>query len=80
MNNSWHHVAGTYDGTQIRLYVDGKMAGSTLRTGVIATDTYLLSLGRNSQNTSRLFTGEMDDVRIYRGVLPTSEIIKLANP
>jgi beta-galactosidase len=80
MNGSWHHVAGTYDGTQVKLYVDGKMAASTLRTGVIATDTFVLSIGRNSEASGRLFTGEMDDVRIYHGVLPTSEIVKLANP
>jgi hypothetical protein len=79
-NGSWHHVAGTFDGTQIRVYVDGKMAGSVLRTGVIATDTYVLSIGRNSQQATRLVAGEMDDVRIYHGVLPTSEIVKLANP
>jgi hypothetical protein len=56
------------------------MAGSVLRTGVIATDTYVLSIGRNSQQASRLFNGEMDDVRIYHGVLSTSDIVKLANP
>ncbi len=80
MNGSWHHVASTYDGTQLRLYVDGQMAASTLRTGVIAQDTHVLSLGRNSQNTGRLFHGELDDVRIYHGALPTADIKKLANP
>ncbi len=80
MNSTWHHVAGTYDGTQIRLYLNGAMVASTLRTGVIATNTYQLSLGRNSQNTGRAFNGELDDARVYHGVLPTSEIKKLANP
>jgi len=81
MNNSWHHIAGTYDGTQVRLYVDGVMAGSALHTGVIATDTYVLALGTNSEYlTTRLFAGEMDDVRVYHGALPTAEILKLVNP
>jgi hypothetical protein len=79
-NGSWHHVAGTFDGTEIRLYIDGKMASSALRVGAINIDTYVLSLGRNSQQASRLFNGEMDDVRIYHGVLSTSDIVKLANP
>jgi hypothetical protein len=62
------------------LYIDGKMASSALRVGAINIDTYVLSIGRNSQQASRLFNGEMDDVRIYHGVLSTSDIVKLANP
>lgn len=81
MNDTWHHVAGTYDGTQLRTYVDGEMVASLLHAGVIATNTYFLAIGTNSEYaTTRLFNGEMDDVRIYHGVLPTSEIVKLANP
>jgi hypothetical protein len=79
-NGAWHHVAGTYDGTQLRLYIDGKMAASSLYTGVIATTTYTVSIGRNSEMTGRLYNGVVDDVRVYRGALPTSEIVKLANP
>jgi hypothetical protein len=80
LNSLWHHVAGTYDGVQLRLYIDGKMAASTLRTGVIAPTTYAVYIGANSEQSGRLFSGTIDDVRIYRGVLPTSEIVKLANP
>jgi beta-galactosidase len=79
-NATWHHVAGTYDGSQLKLYVDGKMAGSTLWTGTIDTATHSVSIGRNSEQSGRLFNGAIDDVRIYRGALPTSEIVKLANP
>ncbi len=79
-NSNWHHVAGTYDGTQLKLYVDGKLINGTLRKGVIASSTYNVNIGRNSQNTDRLYNGQIDDVRIYRGALPKSEIVKLANP
>jgi beta-galactosidase len=79
-NLNWHHLAGTYDGTQVKLYVDGKVVASTLRTGVIATTTFNVNIGRNSELTDRLYKGLIDDVRIYHGVLPSSEIAKLANP
>jgi hypothetical protein len=79
-NHNWHHVAGSYDGTQLKLYVDGKCIAATLRKGVIATNTYNVNIGRNSQNTDRLYNGLIDEVRIYHGVLPKSEIVKLANP
>jgi beta-galactosidase len=79
-NGAWHHLAGTYDGTQVKLYVDGRVVASTLRTGAIAPTTYNVNIGRNSELTDRLYYGLIDDARIYHGVLPTSEILKLANP
>jgi hypothetical protein len=79
-NNSWHHVAGTFDGVQLKLYLDGKVVGNNLYTGPIATDTYNVNLGRNSQNTDRLYYGLIDDARIYHGVLTKAEIAALANP
>jgi hypothetical protein len=79
-NSDWHHVAGTFDGTQVKLYVDGKLVGSSLYSGAIATNTYNLNIGRNSEATDRLYYGLIDDVRIYHGVLPSAEIAKLVNP
>ena len=34
----WHHVAATYDGQRMRLYVDGVEVGSTAKTGSIDTN------------------------------------------
>jgi hypothetical protein len=79
-NSTWHHVAGTYDGAQTKLYIDGKLVGSRLHTGQIAISTYNLALGRNGEHTDRLYYGLIDEVRIYHGVLPSSEIAALANP
>jgi hypothetical protein len=79
-NNDWHHVAGTFDGTQVKLYVDGKLVGSGLYSGTIDTNTFNLNIGRNAEATDRLYYGLIDDVRIYHGVLPSAEIAKLVNP
>lgn len=79
-NNEWHHVAGTYDGVQLKVYVDGAVVGSNLHTGVIASAAYDVNIGRDAQNTTRLYHGLIDEVRIYRGALSKSEIAKLANP
>jgi hypothetical protein len=76
----WHHVAATYDGVQARIYVDGAVVASGFYTGGIATATANVSIGRNTTSTGRWYSGELDDVRVYRGVLPTSEVKKLANP
>ncbi len=74
-NDAWHHVAGTYDGKQVKLYVDGKLVA-----GTIASTTHHVNIGRNSERTVRQYNGVIDDVRIYHVALPTSEITKLANP
>ncbi|MGE5297512.1 MAG: LamG-like jellyroll fold domain-containing protein [Solirubrobacterales bacterium] len=79
-NGTWHHVAGTYDGVQVKLYIDGVLVGSKLHTGDIDSVAYDVNIGRDSQNTDRFYDGQIDDVRIYHGALPKSEIVKLANP
>jgi hypothetical protein len=79
-SSAWHHVAASFDGTQSRVYVDGQCVSSSLFTGGIASTTRNVNLGHNAEQTARLFNGQIDDVRIYRGALPTSEIAKLANP
>jgi hypothetical protein len=79
-NGAWHHVASTYDGLHLRLYVDGVLRRTVSHTGSIATTTYNVNLGRNSQNTDRLYNGLIDEVRIYDGVLPPAEIVDLAKP
>ncbi len=79
-NGAWHHVAGTYDGGQLKLYVDGVLVASRMRAGVIASTTFDVNLGRDAENTTRRYRGLIDDVRIYRGALSKTEILKLFKP
>ncbi|MBP8304535.1 MAG: discoidin domain-containing protein, partial [Phycisphaerae bacterium] len=79
-NGQWHHVAGTYDGHQVKLYVDGVLVASLVHEGVIASAAYNVNIGRNSQETTRFYDGQIDDVRIYHGVLSRTEISRLAAP
>jgi len=58
----WHHVAGTYDGEQLRLYVDGELAGSRPCTGRCASGQ--AALGCNFATRSAFFHGLLDDVRL----------------
>jgi hypothetical protein len=78
-NGVWHHVAGTFDGTQLKLFIDGGLASTLDYTGSIATGTYPVNLGRNSQNTDRLYEGALDEARIYNRALSEGEILYLAN-
>jgi hypothetical protein len=72
--NAWTHLAVTYDGTVIRLYVNGTQAGSQSVSGSITTSTGYLRIGGNSVWGGEYFNGRIDDVRIYNRSLTAAEI------
>ena len=76
-NHVWHHVAGTYDGNKLKLYVDGKLEATTAYAGSIASGTYNLNIGSNSEARGRFYSGAIDDLRIYDYALSEKEIEKL---
>ncbi|MBN2180612.1 MAG: LamG domain-containing protein, partial [Sedimentisphaerales bacterium] len=78
-NNVWHHLAGTYDGSQIKLYVDGELRDTKNYTGAIGTNGSIVSIGSDS-GTRRFCDARIDDTRIYNRALSIVEIKKLANP
>ncbi len=75
---TWVHVAGTYDGSTIKVFVDGAEMGSTPCVGAINPSSYPLEIGRSPYETTRLFNGLVDDVRLYDRRLSVAEIQALA--
>jgi hypothetical protein len=76
-NNVWHHLAGTYNGSQVKLYVDGVLRMTTNHTGAIGSGAYNVQLGKCAEVTDRLYNGVLDDVRIYNRALSATEITQL---
>ena len=72
--DNWHHVAGTYDGSVLRIYIDGILKNTRAHAGSIGSNAYLVNVGRNSEHTDRRFSGRIDKVRIYNTVLSVSEL------
>jgi hypothetical protein len=71
--NAWTHLAVTYDGAQLRLFVNGTPVGSQPMTGSMVTSTGALRIGGNSV-WGEYFQGEIDEVRIYNRALTQAEI------
>jgi len=71
--NAWSHVAGTYDGSALRLYVNGVQVASASRTGTLQSTTNPLRIGGNAQ-WGEYFAGRIDEVRVYRRALSAAEI------
>ena len=60
----WHHYLGTYDGAQVRLYVDGLLSASFAAAGNVAADSGPLAIGRDEEWT-RFGAAFIDEVAIY---------------
>ncbi|MFL5782620.1 MAG: LamG domain-containing protein [Thermoleophilaceae bacterium] len=85
-NGKWHLVAGTFDGSSVRLYVDGKQIGAgTPGTGGIeyGLDDDRLFLGTFTGNSTCTsihtgFVGDIDEPRVYSRALTPTEVGRLA--
>jgi glucose/arabinose dehydrogenase len=72
--NTWTHLAVTYDGAAVRLFLNGAQVASKTQTGNAAVSTGVLRIGGNSIWTAERFNGRIDEVRIYNRALTAAEI------
>src|SRR5258706_318946 len=71
--NAWTHLAATFDGATVRLYVNGAQVASQAQTTPLATTTEALQIGGDSY-PNEFFAGRIDEVRIYNRALTQAEI------
>jgi len=69
----WHHVAGTYNSTSMKLYVDGKLEGETANTDAIHTSATDLFIGSNDSSTNML-TGDISRVSVWSSALTNTQV------
>jgi fibronectin type 3 domain-containing protein len=76
--NQWVHVVGTYDGTQQKLYVNGKLdASATVVSGPLAytglTGGFMVG-NIEGINSSRYWNGSVDEVAVWNATLTATEV------
>jgi len=71
--NEWVHLAATYDGTSVVLYVNGSAVASGSATGDVRRSFGKLWIGSGSG--SAYFTGRIDELRMYRRALNATEVV-----
>lgn len=79
--NSWHNISVSYDMSSIKVYVDGLLASSELKSnGINILGTSGISIGISNQANGYWdpFDGTFDDLRIYDRPLTQAEIYYLA--
>ncbi|MFS4471779.1 endo-beta-N-acetylglucosaminidase H [Chryseobacterium sp. T20] len=70
--NTWYHVAATYDGSNMKLYINGVLDATKAQTGSV-NSTGAFNVGY-LYNTSRNFNGKIDEVRVWKRALSQTEI------
>ncbi len=71
--NTWSHLAATWDGTTLRVYVNGAQVASKAISQAIVASTSPLRIGGNA-TWGEFFAGKIDEVRVYNRALSQSEI------
>ena len=71
--NVWTHLALTYDGAQMRLYVDGELTDTTAAPEGVEPSAGDLSIGCETEYKDH-FKGLIDEVRVYDRALGAGEV------
>jgi hypothetical protein len=78
--NVWYNIVGTYDGSNIKIYIDGVLKATTIVSGNINNNTELLMLGDAGYGGySSILNGNLDEVSIYSRGLTQSEVTSIYN-
>jgi hypothetical protein len=74
-NGAWHHVAATYDGTNLKFYIDGTLVKTTAMTSPAGQAT-AIRIGANwsGGNASALWTDQLDEMAYYPTALSQARI------
>ncbi|MCD4790280.1 MAG: LamG domain-containing protein, partial [Bacteroidales bacterium] len=75
-DNNWHHLAGTWDGTVMHVYVDGILddAYPSSFSGTLKTNTTNVNIGKQSGGSDAYLDGTLDEVRIWNDARTVTEI------
>lgn len=74
----WYYLVGTYDGSQLKIYVNGQLENTNNHQAAILSSTSWLAIGRRTSG-DRSFEGLIDKVQIYNRALNDDEILDLYN-
>lgn len=74
-DGDWHHIVGTYDGSTMRLYVDGVEDVSTAASGAIAGSSPApLRISSDGRGNDQYFDGHIDEAALYDYALTSTRV------
>jgi len=75
--SQWYHVAAIYDGSTVKLFLNGLMVNSVAATGTIPSN--ILTLGKNPSTSSNFFKGKIDEVRVFNVALTDIQVQRMVH-
>ena len=75
-NTVWLNIAGTYDGSSIKTFINGVQSSTSSLTGSIPNGVGPLEIGRYNQQSNKTYSERIDDVKIYDRALTADEILQ----
>ncbi len=83
-NNTWYHAMVTFNGSIVKLYLNGQLVDSKPASGVVTyTVSNALCIGAEPGNTvcdaGSPFNGKLDDIRVYNYDLSPTQIKEVYN-
>ena len=76
----WYHVVMTFDGTNLKLYVNGDLKDTNSNSNYSTTDqTGVFSIGRRADTQTLYYNGKIDEVTLWNTALSASAVTALYN-
>jgi large repetitive protein len=72
--NTVYYLVATYDGTMVRLYVDGKLDAAIAAVGTLVVSIDEVNIGRR-QDGNRYWAGTLDEIALYAKALTEAQIV-----
>jgi nitrous oxidase accessory protein NosD len=76
LDDDWHHVGATYNGSHIQFYVDGETVHTASYSQILHKDTSPVLIGRTLR-WNYVFNGFIDDVMVFNKAIPEDIIQQL---
>ena len=73
----WVHIAGTYDGSEVKVYINGELDGTMAYDKGMHQGEAKIQIGRYQDSTYSMYGGLMDDVMLWNRALSANEIMEL---
>lgn len=77
--NAWHHIALTGTASEVKLYIDGILKGSSSRAPIQTSNSFFFGSGYTNIGTVAPFDGKVDEVELFNRALDQSEIVAIYN-
>ena len=76
---NWYHIVGTYDGSNMRVYLNGSESSNTSKSGSISTSNNNIEIGRYGLDSLYAYSDQTAQPRIYNRALTASEVLNNYN-